>query len=131
MTTTYGTLLVLGSGPGVGRNVAQLFASRGFQQVVLISRNAERLEEDAEFVKKSASGVQVHTVPTDLGDRNSLNKSLAQVDKLLSSHPLQAVLYNAARVGVSKFFEWSVEELESDLAVRNITSQTYCACGII
>ena len=67
-------------------------------------------------------------MPTDLGDRNSLNKSLAQVDKLLSIHPLQAVLYNAARVGVSKFFEWSIEELDTDLAVGFSASPTRITC---
>lgn len=49
----HGTLLVLGSGPGIGVHVAQLFAERGFQQVILASRDAARLKKEVEDVKKA------------------------------------------------------------------------------
>lgn len=48
----HGTLLVLGSGPGIGVHVAQLFAERGFRQVILASRDASRLQKEVEDVKK-------------------------------------------------------------------------------
>lgn len=119
MSPQYGTLLVVGSGPGVGRSVSKLFAANGFSQVILLSRDATRLASDAEHVQSAAPGTQVHTIPADMAKKQSVSDALAQVDRYTDKVPLQAVLYNAARVGESKFFEWTVEELEQDLAVSS------------
>ena len=114
-----GIVLPFGSGPGVGRNVGAVFAEHGFEKVILLSRDANRLAEDAEFVKSAHPASTVDVVPGDLSDHESVKKSLAKIDELLKGTPLEAVLYNAARLGKSPFFEFTPEDLENDLRVRH------------
>ncbi|KAF9631694.1 putative short-chain alcohol protein [Lasiodiplodia theobromae] len=118
MTTSssHGALVVFGSGPGIGRHIASLFASRGFHDVVLLSRNPVRLEEDAAEVKSAAPRAFVSTVATDLSNGESLTEALAQVDGKLREHGVmvETVLFNAARVGESDVLTFSAEELERD-----------------
>lgn len=119
-----GTLLVIGSGPGIGRTTAFLFAERGFNHVILLSRDSKRLAVDAETVEKAAGSgngkVRVDTLELDLaGNKESVNGVLEKVDGLLKEggRELEVVLYNGARVGPSVLMEWGVEGLEEDLRV--------------
>lgn len=123
MPANLGALVVFGSGPGIGSHVAALFASRGFGKVVLLSRNAQRLEEDASFVKSKASGVSVETVTINLSDLDDVGRALQEVDKRVDGTPLECVLFNAARVGPSNLLEWTTGELENDLKVRVDTAR--------
>lgn len=115
---THGALVVVGSGPGIGVHVAAAFASHGFEKIILLSRNAARLIQDAESVKeKSGSDASIHTVPTEIANTEELKKSLAEVDKVLEDTPLECVLFNAARVAPSKLLDFPVNEIEFDLNV--------------
>lgn len=116
--STHGALLVFGSGPGIGRNVAALFAERGFSKVVLLSRNTDRLKEDVDFVKSKASSAEVITVKIDLASPDAVRKALDEVDDRLGNDPVEAVLYNAARVGKSEMLRFPAEDLQQDLQVR-------------
>ena len=117
MASKHGALTVFGSGPGIGRNVAALFGERGFEKIVLISRNASRLEEDAAFVRSKASSANIEVIPIDLSDTENLRTTLKEVDKRLNRVRLECILYNAARLVPSKIMEWPAEDLESDLKV--------------
>jgi NAD(P)-dependent dehydrogenase (short-subunit alcohol dehydrogenase family) len=109
------TLLVLGSGPGIGRSVTALFASRRYGRVVLIARRAEQLKIEKEFVE-SISGVQVGTYAVDLTDTKALLAALDDADATYGKP--EAVFYNAARVLPSAFFEHPVEDIEYDLKIN-------------
>lgn len=125
MSTPQGTLLVIGSGPGIGVSTASLFATHGFKHIILTSRNAERLTQEAETVKKAAGAqgeIRVDTLTLDLaGSKDSLNETFGKVDGLLkeSGSELEVVLYNGARVGPSVIGEWDVSGLEEDLRVSS------------
>ncbi|KAK4494929.1 hypothetical protein PRZ48_014285 [Zasmidium cellare] len=121
MTSQHNTLVVFGSGPGIGRNVASLFVERGFSKVILLSRDASRLKEDASYVKSAAAGVSVSTVTIDLADTENVCKALGEVEKELGDTPLEAVLYNAARVGTSKILKFEAEGLERDLRISVVS----------
>ncbi|MEZ4290894.1 MAG: SDR family NAD(P)-dependent oxidoreductase [Myxococcota bacterium] len=58
--------IVTGIGPGLGRDVALLFAREG-AHLVIAARNASRLEAVAEEAR--ALGRDVLAIPTDLTDR--------------------------------------------------------------
>ena len=122
MPSQHGALVVVGSGPGIGSHVAALFASQGFHKVVLMSRNGERLKEDADFVKSKAKGVDVDIVTIDLADSDEVAKALSEVDKCLADSPLECLLFNAARIGPSKMLEWTAKELRNDLEVSSFPS---------
>lgn len=114
-------LIMLGSGPGIGVGVSKLFASRGFDKIALLSRNAERLQNDAASVKKAANpGAEVKTYPVDLADTKAIEKVLAQIEKELGTP--EVVVYNASHLTKSKLGEYSEEEVETDLKVSSLSS---------
>lgn len=111
------TLIVLGSGPGIGISVAKLFAQKHFSKIALVSRNTERLQSDKEEVaaaaKDAGKTAQVAVYTTDLNDFDALRKTLNEIEKL----GIGAVFYNAARIRPSDILTMSVEELEEDFRV--------------
>ncbi|KAK0631238.1 hypothetical protein B0T14DRAFT_400349, partial [Immersiella caudata] len=109
------TLLVLGSGPGIGRSVTTLFASRRYGKVVLIARRAGQLKIEKEVVE-SISGVQVGTYAVDLTDTKALLAALDDADATYGKP--EAIFYNAARVLPSAFFDHPVEDIEYDLKIN-------------
>ena len=93
-----------------------------------MSRNQDRLKEDAKRVTDAAPDTNVDVVTVDLSSTDSVRDSLAEVDKKLAGTPVEFVLYNAARVGPSKLFEWKPEDLEKDLRVRSPTFVHHRPC---
>jgi NAD(P)-dependent dehydrogenase (short-subunit alcohol dehydrogenase family) len=119
-------IVVLGSGPGIGVGVASHFASESFGRVALISRNAERLKEDAKTVKSNSkrADLQVKIYAVDVEDVLALEKTLRRVEHDLGSP--EVVLYNAARLRKSKFGEIPAKELTEDFQVR-IFHRMFCS----
>ncbi|KAK0658052.1 hypothetical protein B0T16DRAFT_503057 [Cercophora newfieldiana] len=109
------TLLVLGSGPGIGRSVTTLFASRWYGNVVLIARRADQLKVEKEVVER-IPGVKVGTYAVDLTDTDALVAALDDADATFGKP--EVVFYNAARVRPSAFFEHPVEDIEYDLKIN-------------
>jgi NAD(P)-dependent dehydrogenase (short-subunit alcohol dehydrogenase family) len=66
--------IVTGIGPGLGRDIALLFAKHG-ADLVIAARNAERLEKVAEEAR--AEGRDVLAVPTDIADRAACQRLVA------------------------------------------------------
>ncbi|KAK3078216.1 hypothetical protein LTS18_008135, partial [Coniosporium uncinatum] len=55
------TLVLLGSGPGIGVAVSSHFASHGFNTIIMISRDASRLRDDAKSVRAAAPKCTIST----------------------------------------------------------------------
>jgi NAD(P)-dependent dehydrogenase (short-subunit alcohol dehydrogenase family) len=112
------TLLVLGSGPGIGVGVASVFGIRGFTHIALVARDAERLKQDQQSVldavKESGNTVDVKTWACDLTNYDALNATLKEIEHFGS---LECVLYNAARVQGQPPLEESREAIQKDLEV--------------
>lgn len=109
------TLLVLGSGPGIGRSVAALFASNRYSKVVLIARRAEQLNTEKRALQAAVPSVKVKTYAVDLTNTKALTAALDDADAVFGRP--ETVLYNAARVLPSELFVHPVEEIEYDLKV--------------
>jgi len=110
-------IVILGSGPGIGVGVASLFASRTFTKVALLSRNTERLREDAESVRKAASkDAVIKTFSIDLADTKAIERVLSEVEKELGAP--EVVVYNASNVSGSRFFAYGEEGVEKDFKVK-------------
>lgn len=97
--------------------MAALFAKRGFEKVIVMSRNADRLEQDADAVRSANSQTSVREIPVDMGNLEHVRESLKKVEEALKETSLECVLFNAARTGKSEFFEFSPEQLGNDLNV--------------
>ena len=106
--------VILGSGPGIGAATGSLFASNSFD-VALLSRNAERLDQDVARVRKANSDVKVQAYPVDLGDHDALALALGKVETDLG--PPEVVYYNAARVAPSKIGQTGPEFVLEDFKV--------------
>ena len=111
-------LVVVGSGPGIGSHVAAKFVTKGFYKVILMSRNKERLEEDAEYVRTRNSEATVDIITIDLADSSNVADALKKIDENLGDIPLECLFFNAARIGPSEILEWKAEQLRNDLEVR-------------
>lgn len=115
------TLVVVGSGPGIGSTTASLFAQKGFTKVALISRDADRLKKESKAVEEAAQqahvSISVSTWPVDITDTTAYEEVL---DKVASLGTLGCLFYNAARVQQSAFFKESVEDIEYDFKINNI-----------
>jgi len=111
-------IIAFGSGPGIGNYVASEFASHGFNHVVLLARNNERLTtEDATFVSKANPDVKVDTIRLDLSDLSSIGSALKKIDDLTHGEQIEVVFFNAARIRPSDILTTSVEEIEEDFKV--------------
>ena len=116
------TLLVIGSGPGIGFATAERFAREGYR-IVLSSRSIRNLQ--AQALRLGAHGASVTLVEADAGKPAQIHEL---VRRIAEQGPL-TVLYNA---GVLRYDDagllstialggHSVAELQSDMNV-NLTS---------
>lgn len=114
------TLVVLGSGPGIGIAVAKVFSVRGFTHVALVSRNKERLAQDEDGVldaiQERGYSCRVKTWVCDIADLKQLNSTLKEIESFGS---LECVLFNPARVAGQPPLEESTEAIEADFRVCN------------
>ena len=112
------TLVVIGSGPGIGVQVACTFSVRGFTHIALISRNEARLQEDRnkvlESVQERGYSCQVKTWACDISDLAALKSTLKETEDFGS---LECVLFNAARVAHTPPLEETIENMEQDFRV--------------
>jgi NAD(P)-dependent dehydrogenase (short-subunit alcohol dehydrogenase family) len=115
------TLVVLGSGPGIGVAVACAFSVRGFTHIALVSRDKDRLAKDEDTVldaiQERGYSCQVRTWACDLTDFDQLDKTLEEVKGYGS---LECMLFNAARVAGSSALEESTAAVEKDFRVRSL-----------
>ncbi|KAI9726995.1 MAG: hypothetical protein M1834_008577 [Cirrosporium novae-zelandiae] len=115
------TLVVIGSGPGIAVAVASAFAQNGFSHVALLSRDKARLSSDRETVLQNAERngkiVQVRTWNVDITDSQALEDTFKEVQ---SFGTIECILFNAARVGPSSFFEFPETEIMRDFQTTNI-----------
>jgi hypothetical protein len=118
------TLVVLGSGPGIGIAVAKVFSVRGFTHVALVSRNKDRLAQDEDQVldaiQERGYSCRVKTWVCDIADMKQLQSTLKAIELFGS---LECVLFNPARVAGLPPLEESAEAIEADFRVRGMKSE--------
>lgn len=117
MAATNRTLVVIGSGPGIGRSVTSRFASERYNNVALIARRAEQLEVEEKVLKEAVgSQLKVKTYARDITDSNALLSALQDVE--ITFGKPECVFFNAARVLPSQLLTHDVKEIEYDLKVN-------------
>jgi len=124
------TILVLGAGPGIGRSVTSLFASRRYNNVVLIARRAGQLAVEKRAVQDAVGRrVNIKTYAVDTAKTEDLLQALDDADAAFGKP--EVVFYNAARVLPSAIVDHPVEDIEYDLKINvsalYILSQRYIA----
>ncbi|KAL3470102.1 hypothetical protein BJX99DRAFT_57311 [Aspergillus californicus] len=118
MSTDNRLLVLIGSGPGIGRAVASRFAQQHFDRIALIARNAQRLKEDRDAVlvvaESAKRDVEVQTWQVDINNVEKLQTALNEISEFGS---LECLYFNAARVAGSTLLEFPIEGIEEDLRV--------------
>lgn len=104
-----GTALVTGATSGIGLETAwQLAADR--HGLVLVARNAERLEEVAAHLR-AAAGVSVEVLPADVGTDDGLDRVIARLEQRTAPVGL---LVNNAGFGLGQSFVGGTREREEE-----------------
>lgn len=108
-------LLVLGSGPNIGRSVAQRFKDAGYK-VAVVSRSAAHGETTPEGFL---------TLHADLSKPSAIPTIFEAVYSQLGGHPT-TIVYNAAALttpdDLTNIFSVSTEDLAADMAVMNTSA---------
>ncbi|KAL7920120.1 NAD(P)-binding protein [Trichoderma austrokoningii] len=113
------TVVIIGSGPGIGSHTASIFASKRFNKVALVARSTVQLEKDAVSVSSAAPGqVQVKTYSTDIVDSRKLAATLAQIKTDLGTP--EFILFNAAIIAMSPLLEFNDEGIVRDFQISTV-----------
>jgi short-subunit dehydrogenase len=103
------TAVLTGAGSGIGEQLAYGLAVRG-SDLVLLDRDAARLDRVAQRIRDAHPGVAVETVVVDLADREA---ALAAAQRIAAAHPRIGLLVNNAGVALGGLFEqMTLEEFE-------------------
>lgn len=94
-----GTALITGASSGLGREIAWELAAEG-NDLVLVARNAERLEEIAERMRQIAN-IKVEVLPADLSTQDG---ALAVAERVSSASRPIGLLVNNAGFGLGQDF---------------------------
>jgi NAD(P)-dependent dehydrogenase (short-subunit alcohol dehydrogenase family) len=105
-------ILILGSGPGLSAALARRFGGEGWQ-VILVARNAERLDASAEALRGET--IDVVTAALDVSD-------FARLDAFVRAEAerdggIDVLVYNAATIRQSTLLDQPLETFASDLLV--------------
>lgn len=105
-------IVIVGSGPGLARTVAERFGSEGWR-VVMMARNAERLEAEASELR--AKGVDAVPVVCDVLDTHRLDELIRRESE---DGGIDLLNYNAAVIRPhTSILDTPIEAIESDLAI--------------
>lgn len=96
-----GTAVITGAAGGMGEQLARQLADRG-SALVLVDRDAERLEGVVAAIRAAHPGQGVDSHVTDLADPHQVT---ALADWLLEEHPRPTLLVNNAGVAMAGRFE--------------------------
>jgi NAD(P)-dependent dehydrogenase (short-subunit alcohol dehydrogenase family) len=104
-------VIITGASQGLGAQAfAPSFAAAGPKAIVLVARNADKLQEVADTLAKSHPDVETLVVPTDIGDPASV---AALFDKVKEKYGHADVLVNNAAV------------FEADQPVKDVDQQLW------
>lgn len=122
--TSENVLVVVGCGPGIGVATACLFAKHAFSKIALIARDARRLQKHRSTVIEAAArsdkqDVDVRYWDVDISNAAALNDALKDIENM---GQVACVLFNAARVGPSKFFAFEEQDLIHDFQVLSLVA---------
>ncbi|MDT3396774.1 SDR family NAD(P)-dependent oxidoreductase [Streptomyces sp. B1866] len=104
-----GTAVLTGAASGMGEQMAYGLAARG-SDLVLVDRDAERLESVAATVRKTHPDRKIDTYVADLSDIPGIDDLAARI---LDAHPRITLLINNAGVALAgQFHECTAEEFD-------------------
>ncbi len=111
------TILITGASQGIGRAVAQAFATLPDARLALVARSEERLRETCELAGEQ--GAEAHAFPCDVADEAAV-EAMAQSVRAALGAP-DVVVNNAGLFRTGPVVDTTVEDFGRQVAV-NLTS---------
>ncbi len=115
------SLVLIGSGAGIGQSVAEVFASKRYSKVALVARRQEQLDTDRKAVEAAAPGVTVHTYVADVTNTPILKETLQKITADVGTP--ETVYFNAAIIRPTTVPEETEENMIYDFKVRCASSK--------
>ena len=110
------TYLMVGAAGGLGLSICQWMLRNGAKHMVITSRNPKVDPMMFQDILKVGDGKNVHVVPMDVSDKESVERVIQQTQKTM---PPIAGVCNAAMVLSDKLFlDMSVDQLNNTLASK-------------
>ena len=119
-----GTAILTGAASGIGEALAHGLAARG-SALVLLDRDAERLDGVAEAIRRQWPDLPVATERVDLSDRDATERAGR---RLAADHPQTTLLINNAGVALGgRFEQLTLDEFEwlFDINFRAVVTLTH------
>lgn len=114
------SLVLIGCGPGIGRSIASVFASKRYDTIGLVARRQSQLDADRKAVEAVAPDTKTHTYVADIADGPSLKETLKQI-----SHDIgipETVYFNAAVIRPTSISDETEEAMIYDFKVRTLSA---------
>jgi 3-oxoacyl-[acyl-carrier protein] reductase len=108
------TALVTGASRGIGQAIAFELAKHGIKRLLLVSRNAQRL--DAMAIDLEAMGIEVISLPVDLADRVRVNVVISQAWR--DYGPIHLLVNCAGVAYQSPFLESKLPHVQEEIAIN-------------
>jgi len=109
------TAVLTGAASGIGEQLAHGLAARG-SDLVLVDRDALRLDAVAEQIRAAHPGLAVETLVADLADRAAV---LSAADGIRARHPALGLLVNNAGMALGgRFDQLGLAQFEQVMAVN-------------
>ncbi|KAK0124667.1 hypothetical protein ONS95_009613 [Cadophora gregata] len=126
MSTPTPTLLLIGSGPGLGISIAKSFATHSFSKIALISRNntrllSEKASLESSVLESAGKQIEVETRSVDIAESEKFKTVLKEVGEWGT---VTCVVFNAARVQPSEILVEGEEEIVKEFMITNIALYT-------
>ena len=119
------TAIITGSGRGIGRAAAMLFAAEG-AEVVVATRSAEPGQETVQAIR--SAGGRATLAVTDIGSRPAVEKLVAETVRRHGG--LHIVLHNAAYIPHAALEDLSEDDLDRSIAVNLKAAFWFAACAV-
>jgi 17beta-estradiol 17-dehydrogenase / very-long-chain 3-oxoacyl-CoA reductase len=114
-----GYVLITGSTEGIGKEFARGFAKRGFN-LILVSRNNEKLDREREELKRVNEGIDVKTIVYDFTNEDPEQFS-KQILKNIENIDVSILVNNVGRIErPGKFEELSAQKIKEIINVNTI-----------
>lgn len=113
--------VVAGVGPGIGKACCELYASKGYQ-VIMLARQQSFLDEIQQSLPENTSGIAI-----DLTSEKAVNALFKELHSQYGA--IDILIYNAARGSFGSFLEANPAELEKNFAI-NTMGLLYCARAV-
>ncbi len=121
------TVVVTGASRGLGRALVVAFAKAG-SVVVGLGRNADDLQETAAQVKQSVGDAQVQFIKCDVGNAESVESAIEQINALYGS--IDILFNNAALYPRISFLDETPEQWSNTVGA-NVNGVAYCCKAVL